>query len=748
MIWAFTLLLLTAADPRPGLVELQQEGDVQAALEKVGEALETEPELGLEIGLPYLEGHLLESLGRSRDAHGAFVRSMGSNPRLEPYSRYRLAINQLDQGHPEVAAGLLATLLARRPPRSLAPVAARLLADAVEAGGDCRLLAAVDTWRIPDGERRLLQVVRADCALAKGETEEARQLLMDLLRTSEEDEPARGAAQRIAELGPAAEPTDGLSLLLGMTFHRHRQFGAATRYLEQGLSDPVVRDTVTTSEILDAGYALARAYFWQEEYAVAAVRFGELAGDDPKPDRIARAFYQQGRSVELHGDWTAASASYRRAYSADPTGEWAAAALISGLRVEWRGGREDSALELYGLLGTRRSFRSLQARAALFLASSDLVRGQADRAGEWLTQAEAAVGRPTLETRYWRGRLAELAGEADRAVVYYMKALREDRQHPLAQRIGERLALPELAGAARSEGLKLAGSSRVQDLHGAWLLLDDETEDGARVRDRMVESLSRDPGSRAFLELTSLPPTEWPLWEKNLTEPEELLLALGIVERDPSAVRRHFPLDDISVGFTGSEILADSGLYRPSLYAAEVLEDKKPESLPLDLTSIRYRDRLYPFPYRQDIVWQSSRFGVDPYLLVAIIREESRFDPQAISGASARGLTQFILPTAELMVEAIGLERIEARDLHRPEISIGLGAAYLARLAHRFENRAHVAVAAYNAGENQAQLWQSYCYSAEPEEYYTKVGFSQTRGYLRKVLSSRGHYSEIYRDRL
>lgn len=748
MIWAFTFLLLTGTDPRPGLVELQQAGQVQVALERVEEILEAEPELGPEIGLPYLEGHLLEALGRNREAHDAFVRSMGSNPRLEPYSRYRLAINQLSQGHPEVAAGLLATLLARRPPSSLAPVAGRLLAEAVEAGGDCRLLGALDAWRIPDSDQRMLQIVRADCALAQGDADEARELLMALLRDRDDDEPARAAAHRIAGLEPSAKPADDLSLLLGMTFHRHRQFSAATLHLEKGLVESGARHDMPPGELLDAGYALARSYFWQEEYAVAAVRFGELAGEDPEPGHIARAFYQQGRSFELHGDWTAGSASYRHAYAVDPKGNWAAAALISGLRVEWRSGREESALELFHLLGTRRSFRALNARAALFLASSDLVRGRGDRAGDWLTLAEAAEGRPTLETRYWRGRLAEIEGQAGRAVVYYMKAAREDRHHPLTQHIRERLTAPELAEAAREEGTRLAESSRTQDLHGAWLLLGSEDEVGAGARDRLVERLSSDPDSRDFLELSSLPPAEWPLWEENLSEPEELLLALGIVEQDPSAVRRHFPLDDVSVGFTGSEILAGSGLYRPSLYAAEVLEDKKPDAVPLELTPIGYRDRLYPFPYRKQIVWQSSRFGVDPFLLAAIVREESRFDPQAISAASARGLTQFVLPTAERMAGAIGLERIEARDLHYPEISIGLGAAYLARLSHQFEDRSHVAVAAYNAGENQAQLWQSYCFSLEPEEYYTKVGFTQTRGYLRKVLSSRSQYTELYRDRL
>ena len=53
-------------------------------------------------------------------------------------------------------------------------------------------------------------------------------------------------------------------------------------------------------------------------------------------------------------------------------------------------------------------------------------------------------------------------------------------------------------------------------------------------------------------------------------------------------------------------------------------------------------------------------------------------------------------------------------------------------------------VAAYNAGENQAELWRSYCFSREPEEYFSKVGFAETRGYLSKVLESRAQYARLY----
>ena len=181
------------------------------------------------------------------------------------------------------------------------------------------------------------------------------------------------------------------------------------------------------------------------------------------------------------------------------------------------------------------------------------------------------------------------------------------------------------------------------------------------------------------------------------------------------------------------------------MYLAEVTAKRLPEGVPEQILPLEYRKLLYPRPYRELVEFEGRRQGVDPNLLNAIIREESRFNPLASSAASARGLTQFVLPTARSVSTSLGWKSIDAVDLHRPEISIALGAAYIAQLKTLFDGRSEPAIAGYNAGEKQAALWQTYCHTELPEEYYTKVGFTQTRNYLRKVASSREHYREVYR---
>jgi peptidoglycan lytic transglycosylase len=330
-------------------------------------------------------------------------------------------------------------------------------------------------------------------------------------------------------------------------------------------------------------------------------------------------------------------------------------------------------------------------------------------------------------------------------VAQYLGALREDPYHPLAQMARLRLAASDLAPVARAEGLRRAASHLPGDLYAAWLLLGGDEPRGVAALAALRAHLAHDRRAAPFLDLKPVPPPDWPLWAESPQEPEELLLALGLWHEGEPAVRRYFPLSDPSLAFTASLYLAESGEIPTSMLIAESLLKRVPASVPTALLSGQLRRLLYPFAHDRLIVEAAKRNSIDPFLVAAIIREESRFDPRALSAASARGLTQFIYPTArQIAAGQAALTDLAPEDLYRPEVSIALGAAYLAQLESHFHGAVPLAVAAYNAGEAQARLWRSYCFSSELAEYFTKVTFGQTRAYLRKVLSSRAQYVEIY----
>jgi len=728
-----------ADDPRVELVELQRQGRDAEALSRTRRLIADDPDAAAALGLHYLAGRLALRLGRPKDAPEAFVQAMGRSPELAGYGRYRAALVHDELGHPEVAAGLVAGVVAARAPEPLLPEAARLFRRTLARGGDCRLLAGIDPTAHAKAERRQLELAAADCALRGGETARAGGLYLDLLAETVEDEPAREAADRLAML--AGRSTDARTArLLGRAFHQHRDYDRAIAYL-----GPLVAGFTGTlsGERYELAYTLVRSRFWQEEYAQAAAGFSRLAARARDPRLVARALYQQARSHELLGEAATAARTFRLAYRADPTGRFADAALIGALRLEHRAGREASAAELFEILTSRREWTEVAARAGLFLAASDLVQGRGDRAGGWLDVAERAGDDVEIEVAYWRGRLAELEGQADLAVRRYLRVMRLGGYHPLALDAAGRVAAPALAPAARALARRLAGGD-AEERYGAWLLLAGDPEARAEVAHGLGRRLAAADSTGPWLTLSRVPTADWPLWERTPESPEAMLLALGLFDDGAPALDRHFPYAREDLAFTASWMLAGNGAVHRSLRRAETLVRRTPDAVPEPFLSHDLRRLLYPFAFSARITEQSVARGVDPYLLAAIIREESRYDPRALSAASARGLTQFVMPTALATAPAIGLEELAPDDLYRPDVAISLGAAYLGKLLAAFDGEEHLAVAAYNAGPPAARMWRRFAYSGELAEYYTKVSYGETRNYLRKVLSSRAHYHDVY----
>src|SRR3954470_4443697 len=236
MLGTFALILAVtaAADPRPDLVELQLAGQQRQALARVEQELADRPEPSRKLGLDFLRGHLLDLLSRFGDAPEAFVRALAATPALKPHALYRLAYDQDRLGHPEVATGLLATMIAGNLSSPLTPEAVRLLNRVIAEGGDCQNLRRLRTEFMPAPQRREIQLIQSDCAQHTGYPDVARGLLMSLLGESQDDETARMAAERLA--ATISESEHGrVPLLIGITFQRHNDFDRALVMLQRAL---------------------------------------------------------------------------------------------------------------------------------------------------------------------------------------------------------------------------------------------------------------------------------------------------------------------------------------------------------------------------------------------------------------------------------------------------------------------------------------------------------------------------------
>jgi soluble lytic murein transglycosylase len=142
---------------------------------------------------------------------------------------------------------------------------------------------------------------------------------------------------------------------------------------------------------------------------------------------------------------------------------------------------------------------------------------------------------------------------------------------------------------------------------------------------------------------------------------------------------------------------------------------------------------------------EAKRYGVDPYIACGLIRQESVFNPNAISRAGARGLMQIMPATGQLISKRQGNGAISAADLYNPVLNIKLGMNYLAQMLGEF-GRIEYAAAAYNAGPGRARAWIAARGTMDIEDWIENIPFSETRGYVQGVLRYAANYQRLYKE--
>ncbi|MBM3140827.1 MAG: lytic transglycosylase domain-containing protein, partial [Chloroflexi bacterium] len=151
----------------------------------------------------------------------------------------------------------------------------------------------------------------------------------------------------------------------------------------------------------------------------------------------------------------------------------------------------------------------------------------------------------------------------------------------------------------------------------------------------------------------------------------------------------------------------------------------------------------YPLPFEQEMAESAREFGVPLLLLAALVRQESAFDPGAVSFAGARGLTQVIDSTGAQIARALGVPWSPAALLE-PATSLRFGAYYFAHQLARFDGDVFAATAAYNAGGGSAQRWRDAQRLRGADGFLLAIDFEETRRFVPRVLENYAWYRYIY----
>ena len=193
----------------------------------------------------------------------------------------------------------------------------------------------------------------------------------------------------------------------------------------------------------------------------------------------------------------------------------------------------------------------------------------------------------------------------------------------------------------------------------------------------------------------------------------------------------------------GMEIAQQAESAHRALHVMKVLA---PDYLNLNMDSAprKFWEMLFPMPYRADLEMYARQRGLDPFLVAGLIRQESEFDPEALSPANAYGLTQVMPVTGREFARKVGIARFTTKQLWQPAVNLRIGTSILRSMLDSNGGRVEQTLAAYNAGPSRVTLWSGWGEYREPAEFVESIPFNETREYVQAVLRNADIYRRLY----
>ena len=550
----------------------------------------------------------------------------------------------------------------------------------------------------------------ADAYRETGDDEQAIQWCDKLLQESPSDAYKALALSRIASL--SRRLGDG---------ERWRQ--ALLDIVEQHPESPQAANALDSLLAVDAPLGLltqAIVHYRQRAYDEALAAFDSfLAGNPPAP-QAAVAHYYRGAIHQRQDEPQEALADYEASLQLDPDGDLA----------------EDGAWARALLL--EEADRSLEAAAAyqqFWQAHPD--SPWAPRAAFLSGLIPYQAGDPAAASAAWEEMLAAFSSRERRAQAHLW----------LGQAALVFLDDGEGASAHFQQALEAASASFYALRAEAWLggqaavalpSGPDETTGAAAPDWDAAEGWLASLGGPEALA-TGPPLFDLPAWQRG-----QELHRLGLTRR---ASDEFLWLIDQSRSqpwslYRLTRALQDLGLTHLAARAATgLLEDA---DVPLEQAPRALLELAYPLDYLPLIDAAAAENGLSPLLLLAMIRQESFFDPTAGSPAGALGLTQVMPLTAQEIAGNLDVEGFSASDLLRPLVSIRFGAHYLGSQLDLFDGNLFLALAAYNGGPGNVNRWRESLPTADMDLLVELIDITETRSYVKLVLENYAMYRFLY----
>jgi len=301
---------------------------------------------------------------------------------------------------------------------------------------------------------------------------------------------------------------------------------------------------------------------------------------------------------------------------------------------------------------------------------------------------------------YWRGRMAENEGDKKLARAFYQKLAENYRYFYYANLARERLV---------------------------------------KVGDEIV-----DPPLLDSLPRPQAPPNDWEAPADNIRAQKAQLLA--------NAALYDFAVAEMQAASAGSppweaksvaEIYNEQGSYIRSI---ETLKRAVPGYFAAEIPQIPRQvwEGLFPRPFWEELRRDATANRLDPHLVASLIRQESEFNPSAISRANAMGLMQLLPSVGKGMAKEMKIKHFSPDELLVADTNLRLGTRYFRHIVDHYDGRVEYALAAYNAGEDRVNDWRKNGNFADVEEFVESIPFTETRDYVQAIMRNAVIYKLLY----
>jgi soluble lytic murein transglycosylase len=618
---------------------------------------------------------------------------------LGDYVAYYLGTSYLQTGHVAEALATLGDFSASHPDSLLVRDAHISYAQALLLEGRAADAAALlEKDRIP--ARSDLELALGRAYAGSGHSAKAEEALASVYYTMPASVEADAAFTEMKKLpslppGTAAQRRTRADLLM----KAHRYNDAADAY----------RELLTTAEPAERSsvqIALADALHRGGRNREAKQELSSLTGLTGDAD--AQRLYILGEIAWVQNDNGDFYQSVEDLRKAGPTSQWLELALLSVANLHLVHHEYDQALDAYRELQQRFPTGARASYAHWKAAWLTLRQGRNEQAKKQFEEQIAIYpnGTEVPAALYWRARLAEEDNQPAMARAFYEILSLRYRNYYYAELGRERLN-------------KLSSTTDVSE-HYALLDRVPPLDSSGKV------TLSDPPADDLHVQKAEL------LGNGGLID-------FAVRELQAAAANNGGTWQPAET----AQLYLDTGHYDRAI---ELMKHSAPNYFALDIPDLprAYWEALFPKPYWMDLKKSSIANGLDPYLVASLIRQESEFNPNAVSRANAVGLMQLLPKTGKVVAKEAKLKRYSASQLYTPAVNLQLGTRYFRGMVDKFGGSFEYALAAYNAGSDRVDDWLSQGKYRDPQEFVESIPFTETREYVQAILRNANVYKQLY----